>query len=70
MTAADNAALRLLARTAEAIASVNGPISSGTAAAALMAVVSVIRSRNRPISMQTLDGIVALIEAVRDDITS
>lgn len=65
----DTAAIRLLTEVATALASVNGPISSGTAATALVALTSIIRSRGTPITMKTLDAITGLIEALREDIT-
>lgn len=70
MTPQDHASITLLTAVAAAIASVDGPIGAETAAAALGAVKRVIQSRGDAISMQTLDAIVALIEAVRDEITS
>jgi hypothetical protein len=70
MTDVDDAAILLLASVAEALASVTGPITAATASAAMGAVATVLRVRKAPITMQTLDAILALIQAVREDITS
>lgn len=63
-------ALSLLRRTAVAIASANGPISAGAGSAALEACAIIVRDLDRPIAAKTLEAIVALFEALRDDITA
>ena len=67
--AAHTAEQWLLIRTAAALASINGPVSSGTATTALMAAISVIRTGRKPITAQTFDAILALIQSLREDIT-
>lgn len=70
MTTQDQLSLRMLGAAAADIAAADGPIDSVTAVAALSSLGGIILSRPGPISMQTLDAIVTLMEAVRDEITS
>jgi hypothetical protein len=66
--AANDASIGLLDHSLTMLRRVEGPISAGTAAAALTAVTAVVRSRQRPPTPKIIDAIIALIEAVREDI--
>jgi hypothetical protein len=66
----DDASRALLARGAGTLASIDGPVDSGTAFSAVSAIASVIRARRKPITDKTKAAILTLIQAVREDIMS
>ncbi len=66
----NEAALVLLSKTTETLASVSpDAISAGTACAALEAVRSVLHAGGRPISGRTRQAVLSLIAAVKEDLT-
>lgn len=70
MTKSDQAALTMLRSVAETIAVIDGPISSRVASGLLLIASDLLGERRAPISMATVDAIVALVTALRADITA
>lgn len=70
MTPFDQSAITLLDEVADALASIEGPVSAAVACHALDAVAAVIRTRRTRISLRTTDAIKGLVRAVRDEVAS
>lgn len=65
----DTAGMTMLTAVTQTIADVDGPISPRIGAGALLAMSGILQERRRPISMATLEAIMAVVVALRDDIS-
>lgn len=68
--AQDRAAMTLLTAVTEHFAEIDGPISSRVASGALLALSGLLQERRAPISLRTLEAIMGVVVALRDDITA
>ena len=64
----DRAGLTLLTAVTETIAEIDGPISPRVASGALLAMSGILQERRAPITVQTLEAIMGLVVAIRDDL--
>ncbi len=69
-TIQDRAAATVLNAVTEHFAGIEGPISSRVASGALMALSGLLRERRGPLPMQTLEAIMGLIVAIREDLAA
>lgn len=70
MTKTDRAAVTVLDAVTETIAHVDGPISPRVGAGVLLALSRIIQERRAPLAIGTLEAIMALVVAIREDVTA
>lgn len=66
----ERAALTLLTAVTETIAEIDGPISPRVASGALMAMSGILQERRVPLSMRTLEAVMGLVVALRDELAA
>lgn len=70
MMTQDRAALTLLTAVTQTIAEIDGPISPRVASGTLMVLSGMLQDRRSPITLRTLEAIMGLVVAIREDITA
>jgi hypothetical protein len=70
MTQTDRAAMTMLEAVTHTIAGIDGPISSRVGAGVLLALSGIIQERRAPLEMNTLQAIMGLVVAIRDDVAA
>ena len=66
----DQAAAAVVMAVTETIAEIDGPISPRVAAGALLALSGLLQERRAPVTMRTLEAIMGLVVALREDIAA
>lgn len=64
------AALTLLTAVTQTIAQIDGPISPRVASGALMAMSGILQERRAPLSLRTLEAVMGLVVALREELAT
>jgi hypothetical protein len=66
----DEAAISILTEATRSMAEIDGPISGAVASGVLLVVSTVVLQRRAPISLATLEAMMGLVVALKEDITA